>query len=180
MNILHELFEMGLEYYHLRKPHEDYEQHCNYLEEIDSKYHAKIVVHYFHELMNDFDLKGIHYREQQRKDANENELQKYINKKNVSVSSSFHSIEDIEACRVNFNYHFLSPVFSSISKQGYQGKEFIVNHISKQVIGVGGVTVGNLEIIDSMGYSGVGVLGGIWNNSTPIENFKTMLDFYKN
>lgn len=35
IEILHQLFDAGLDYYHLRKPHKDYEAHCDYLNQID-------------------------------------------------------------------------------------------------------------------------------------------------
>jgi thiamine-phosphate pyrophosphorylase len=65
-------------------------------------------------------------------------------------------------------------VFSSVSKKDYHGRGFDVNHIDKTIIGMGGVTGDNLSAFDTLGYNGVGVLGGIWNSSTPILNFKKM------
>ena len=59
-SILNSLFENGLEILHLRKPHKNYEEHIAYLKEIDSIYHNRIMVHYFHELTNDYDLKGFY------------------------------------------------------------------------------------------------------------------------
>ena len=35
--ILTQLFKVGLTYYHLRKPDKDYQEHCDYLDQIDSK-----------------------------------------------------------------------------------------------------------------------------------------------
>ena len=43
---------------------------------------------------------------------------------------------------------------------------------------MGGVTADNLEKISSLGYKGVGVLGGIWNSSTPIADFKKMKEYF--
>ena len=67
ISILNQLFEAGLEFYHLRKPNKSYEEHCEYLNQIDAKYHKRVVVHYFHELINEFELKGIHFQEQKRR-----------------------------------------------------------------------------------------------------------------
>ena len=72
INILNQLFEAGLECYHLRKPDKNYDEHCDYLNRIDSKYHGKIVAHHFHELINKFNLKGIHFTEQKRIDHIDN------------------------------------------------------------------------------------------------------------
>ena len=182
IDILNRLFEEGLEYYHLRKPSKDYQQYCDYLDLIEEKYHNKIVVHHHHELVNTFNLKGIHFQEQKRRDNIDNPGQYFLNLSmyGKTISSSFHELEELEACDFEFDYHLLSPVFSSISKKGYEGRGFNVNHIDKRIIGMGGVTKNNLSEIQKLGFQGVGVLGGIWNSKTPIDDFKAMQEFYRN
>ena len=182
IDILNRLFEEGLEYYHLRKPSKDYQQYCDYLDLIEEKYHNKIVVHHHHELVNTFNLKGIHFQEQKRRDNIDNPGQYFLNLSmyGKTISSSFHEPEELEACDFEFDYHLLSPVFSSISKKGYEGRGFNVNHIDKRIIGMGGVTKNNLSEIQKLGFQGVAVLGGIWNSKTPIEDFKAMQEFYRN
>ncbi|WP_298476164.1 thiamine phosphate synthase [uncultured Maribacter sp.] len=196
IEILHQLFHEGLQYYHLRKPNKNYEEHCAYLNQIDKKYHHRIVVHYFHELINDFNLKGIHFQEQKRRYVLSKEykvqsiksfIESYAKKLNTqysvlstkSFSSSFHEPEDLETCYFEFDYHLLSPVFSSISKQGYEGRGFDVNNIDKRIVGMGGVTTENLVEFDKLGFKGVGVLGGIWNSSEPLKEFKKMKRYFE-
>ena len=139
---------------------------------IDVKHHDKIITHYFHELAVEFNLKGIHLQEQVRIDFG-TDLEKYVmeNSKTLSVSSSFHNPSDLESCSVNFNYHLLSPVFSSISKQGYEGKGFDVNGTNKIIIGIGGVNEQTIDATLNLGYRGIGVLGGVWNSKDPVEAF---------
>lgn len=181
IEILNQLFQEGLEYYHLRKPDKDYQAHCEYLNKIDKQYHNKIVVHYHHELVNDFNLKGIHFQEQKRIDNIDNPGRyfKNLNLFGKTISSSFHEPKDLEDCYFEFDYHLLSPVFSSISKEGYNGRGFDVNAIDKTIIGMGGVTVDNLPAFDTLGYNGVGVLGGIWKSDTPVAVFKKMKLHFK-
>ena len=176
IEILHQLFQEGLQYYHLRKPNKDFQQHCDYLSQIYEEYHHRIVVHYFHELVNDYNLKGIHFQEQKRIDNIDNPGQYFLNLNifGKTISSSFHEPEELEKCYFEFDYHLLSPVFSSISKQGYEGRGFDVNHIDKTIIGMGGVTPDNLSEFDTLGFKGVGVLGGIWNTNAPVKEFKKM------
>jgi thiamine-phosphate pyrophosphorylase len=176
IELLHELFEAGLDYYHFRKPHKDYDAHVAYLNQIDQQYHHRIVVHYHHELINAFNIKGIHFQEQQRIDHIDNPGQyfKGLNMYGKTISSSFHEPKDIEDCDFEFDYHLLSPVFSSVSKKDDQGRGFDVNLIDKTIIGMGGVTGDNVSAFEALGYHGVGVLGGIWNSNTPILNFKKM------
>ncbi|WP_158848999.1 thiamine phosphate synthase [Algibacter sp. L1A34] len=181
IEILNQLFQEGLQYYHFRKPNKNYEEHCAYLNQIDKQYHNRIVVHYFHELINEFDLKGIHFQEQKRIDHIDNPGQyfKNLNMFGKSISSSFHEPKTLEDCEFEFDYHLLSPVFSSISKVGYEGRGFDVNHIDKFIIGMGGINADTIIETFKLGFKGVGVLGGIWNSNNPVKSFielKTVYD----
>ncbi len=180
IEILTKLFQEGLGYYHLRKPQKDNVAYRTYLNSIESCYHNRIVLHQHHELINEYNLKGIHFQEQKRIDHIDNPGQyfKGLNMFGKTISSSFHEAKDIEDCEFEFDYHLLSPVFSSISKQGYEGRRFNVNHIDKTIIGMGGVTAINLNEIEHLGFKGAGVLGGIWNNEHPVAVFKKMKAFY--
>ena len=173
ISILTQLFEEGLEYYHFRKPDKNYEEHVAYLNQIDKKYHDRIIVHYFHELTNDFNLKGIHFQEQKRRDSLENGSRYFIglNMSGKTMSSSFHEPEDLANCDIEFDYHLLSPVFESISKKGYKGRSFDVNDIDKTIIGMGGVNEDTISKILDLGFKGIGVLGGVWNAENPVESF---------
>ncbi|WP_394747457.1 thiamine phosphate synthase [Spongiimicrobium salis] len=178
IHTLHQLFEAGLTHYHFRKPDKDYEAHCAYLHQIDTQYHDRIMVHYHHELLQEFDLKGIHFQEQKRRDTPQ--IAEYLSDfEGITVSSSFHEPEELEGCTFPFDYHLLSPVFASISKQGYEGKGFDVNHSAKKIIGMGGVTADNIPKFKALGFQGVGVLGGIWKSATPIADFKQMQGFFE-
>lgn len=181
IEILHQLFEEGLDYYHFRKPDKDYQAHADYLNLIDPKYHNRIVVHYYHELINEFNLKGLHFQEQKRRDYIDNpgHYFKGLNMYGKTISSSFHEPKELADCDFEFDYHLLSPVFASISKSGYEGRGFDVNHIDKTIIGMGGVTTTNLSEFDTLGFKGVGVLGGIWNSDTPVSDFKKMKDHFQ-
>ncbi|GGG47546.1 thiamine phosphate synthase [Bizionia arctica] len=181
IDILHELFQEGLEYYHLRKPDKDVQAYATYLNKIDTSYHNRIVIHEHHELINTFNLKGIHFQEQQRIDHLDNPGRYF---KNLSlfgktISSSFHDPKELEDCYFEFDYHLLSPVFSSISKESITGRGFDVNGIDKRIIGMGGVTEDNLKTFDTLGYKGIGVLGGIWNSEIPVTVFKKMKQHFQ-
>lgn len=182
IEILHQLFQEGLQCYHLRKPDKDYQEHRTYLNQIDVNFHNRIVTHNFHELINEYNLKGIHFQEQKRIDHIDNpgHYFKGLTMFGKTISSSFHEVDAIENCYFEFDYHLLSPVFTSISKEGYKGREFDVNHIDKTIIGMGGVTSSNLEAIKKLGFKGVGVLGSIWTSKTPVENFKIMNNYFTN
>lgn len=170
------LFKAGLECLHFRKPSWNKEAHIKLLNNINSEYHHRIVTHHFHELINDFNLKGIHFTEQKRKDHIDNPGQyfKGLSMFGKTISASFHSPKDLQDCYFEFDYHFLSPVFSSISKQDYEGRGFEVNHIDKRIIALGGIKEANIKDAYRLGYKGVAVLGSIWNTLKPIVNFNKL------
>jgi thiamine-phosphate pyrophosphorylase len=95
-----------------------------------------------------------------------------------TISSSFHELEELINCDFEFDYHLLSPVFSSISKVGYEGRGFDVNHIDKRIIGMGGVKTKNVDAFTKLGFKGVATLGGVWNSSAPLSDFKIMNNYF--
>jgi thiamine-phosphate pyrophosphorylase len=180
MIILNQLFDAGLEFYHLRKPLKNIQEYSAYLNKIEAKYHNRIVVHEFHELINKYNLKGIHFQEQKRRDYIDNPGQyfKSLNMYGKTISSSFHELEELENCEFEFDYHLLSPVFSSISKKGYKGKGFNVKNSDKLIIGMGGVDLSTISEIFKLGFKGIGVLGGVWNRQNPLQSFIDLKNKY--
>jgi thiamine-phosphate pyrophosphorylase len=180
MIILNQLFDAGLEFYHLRKPLKNIQEYSAYLNKIEAKYHNRIVVHEFHELINKYNLKGIHFQEKKRRDHIDNPGQyfKNLNMYGKTISSSFHEVEELENCEFEFDYHLLSPVFSSISKKGYKGKGFNVKNSDKLIIGMGGVDLSTISEIFKLGFKGIGVLGGVWNRQNPLQSFIDLKNKY--
>lgn len=174
ISLIHQLFKEGLEILHIRKSDYSKDDVRQFIQQIDPEYHSKLVVHKHHELCTEFTLKGIHLKEQYRIDFEENVID-YLNtfsSKGYTVSTSFHNLETLNAYTTIFDYCFLSPVFSSISKQGYEGRKFDVSHSSKKIIALGGIQTDTVETTFDLGYQGVGILGAIWQSKTPIANFK--------
>lgn len=173
---LNQLFASGLEVLHLRKPNWNSEEVRHRLTTIDEKYHNRIVLHQSIELVHEFDLKGIHLKEITRK-ALVNTLDGFVNAYKsigLTLSTSFHSVEELKNQGEKFDYVFLSPVFDSISKEGYEGKGFDVKDVSKKVIGLGGISSENINQLGELGYAGAAVLGTIWNSNDPVNTFKTL------
>ncbi|TXD52607.1 MULTISPECIES: thiamine phosphate synthase [unclassified Polaribacter] len=181
IEILTQLFQQGLSYYHLRKPAKNLEEHCAYLDQIAPKYHDRIMLHHCHELLEEYNLKGLHFTEQKRREWLSKDRQSFfdLQKKGKTISSSFHEIKEVLECTINFNYHFLSPIFSSISKKGYQGRYFNAHQIDKRIIGMGGIHAANVEEAIQLGFNGIGVLGGVWSAENSVESFNNIKQQYK-
>ncbi|MDG4946319.1 thiamine phosphate synthase [Weeksellaceae bacterium KMM 9713] len=177
ISILNQLFEAGLECFHLRKPTYSKEEMMAYIKQIDAKFHDRIVLHSFHELVNKFNVRGIHFSESLRVQYIDHPSQYFmdLNMFGKTISSSFHEIKDIENCYFEFDYHFLSPVFNSISKENYPGRHFDVNKVDKDIIALGGMTSENINQIKDLGFKGAAVLGSLWNAENPVEYFKILI-----
>lgn len=168
--ILTALFDEGLEVLHLRKPYTEPVYSERLLSLIPEVYRKRIVTHDHFYLKNEYGLGGIH-----------------LNSRNPHVpdgykgmiSCSCHSIEEVERMRRACNYVILSPIFDSISKDGYLSPfppELLHEYASRglidtKVMAMGGIDEYNLAQIKDYGFGGAVVLGAVWNRfsvySTP-------------
>lgn len=172
-NVLNSLFKAGLDILHLRKPGSSEKAYSNLLKGIDAKYHDRIVVHQHHLLAKVFKLKGLHIQEHMRLDL-EGKLEStidYFRQEGLTVSTSFHELSEVLRFAELFDYAFLSPVFTSISKVNYLGKGFNVQSASGTIYGMGGISTDNIQQAKDLGYDGVCVLGSIWNCEDPLAAY---------
>lgn len=177
LDAIHLLFENGLTYFHLRKPETDRYAYCSFLKKIDSAFHKHIIIHDHYELVNEFELKGIH----QKSNATILPSLDYKHK-----SRSCHSFEEIIAFRDSYNYLFLSPIFHSISKNNYQAafsgfeleeaKEKQI--INDKIIALGGIKAESVEQISKWNFGGVAVLGYLWSDYSLTKNTDALLSHF--
>src|SRR5690349_3521945 len=67
--IIHQLFDEGLELFHLRKPNADEQAVRQLIEAIPAEYRDRIVMHGFFHLMDEYGIYRWHYREEHRLQA---------------------------------------------------------------------------------------------------------------
>ena len=152
------LFESGIDIVHLRKPDADIEQCRRLLRELSDEERRKIVIHDHHELINEFDLKGLHFN------------------KNITIvpgdykgfkTRSCHSFEEVMKYKNDYDYVFLSPIFDSISKVGYKSaftdeilrEASSKNIIDNKVVALGGVTFDKIPYLKVLNFGGAAMLG---------------------
>lgn len=158
---------------HLRKPGRSGRQLADYLEQIPAAFHRRIMVHDHPDLLFQFDLKGIHFSEKERKRNLPGLRQLRLAKPGCRLSSAFHRIADIPEPDGLFDYILLSPVFDSISKQGCRAafehadlKRFLFR-TGHTVIALGGLDAQRAATAASLGFTGIAVLGAVWGASSP-------------
>lgn len=147
---------------HIRKPGSTVDELERLLQELPSAVYGRLVLHDHFELAQRYCLHGVH-----------------LNSRNPepphgwtgSVSCSCHSIQELAVCRgEGLDYMSLSPVFDSISKQGYRSAfsrdEIFAAHrdgiIDSRVLALGGVTFGRIPEVLEMGFGGAMILGDAW------------------
>lgn len=184
--ILHQMFEEGLELFHIRKPKLSTSELKKYISRIDKKYHNRIVIHTHHELAATFHLRGIHLTEKHR---TKNFFGTWFNmrlirwkREEVSISTSLHQLQSLLDYNEEYEYVFLSPIFDSISKIGYKNS-FNPDSLKKtlrdsrfKVIAMGGVDITKIEQVVDFGFDGFALLGGLWQSENPVVEFKNIMN----
>lgn len=163
-NYINQLFEAGLDLLHLRKPESCIDDCERLLQEINTKWYPRIVVHDHFSLCQKYHLHGIHLnsRNHQVPDGFQG-----------SLSRSCHTFREVTAAQKEavFSYVFLSPIFDSISKKGYKhnfankdledaGNNGIIN---EKVIALGGIIPQFIPQLRAWNFGGAAFLGDIWN-----------------
>ena len=89
------------------------------------------------------------------------------------VSRSCHSLEEVLKHKSDCNYVFLSPIYDSISKEGYSSayscdtlqKAQQAGIIDSKVMALGGITLEHLPEIAALGFGGAVLLGDVWQQA---------------
>jgi thiamine-phosphate pyrophosphorylase len=182
IDTIHSLFEEGMQLFHVRKPHFGISEMRQFLLKIDRKYSDYLVLHSHHDLALTLGIHRLHFSESKRKVIQLLPIQLpfvQFQKKGFRLSTSVHTIEDFNSIDNCFDYAFLSPVYNSISKENYSPKtnQFEAinnrNNYTTQLIALGGIESKNIEKTINLGFDDVALLGTIWNQNNPIENFKS-------
>ena len=181
INIIHSLFEEGMILFHIRKPSFGEYEIRQFLSQINPHYRERLVLHNYYDLAEELGINRIHFSESKRKATlmlPSRLTFDYYKTKGFYLSSSVHTIEDFNSLDDTFEYAFLSPIYPSISKENYTSKTDLFEEIKKrenfrtQLIALGGIESKNTEQTLQNGFDNVALLGTIWNQNNPIENFK--------
>ncbi|MDR2962812.1 MAG: thiamine phosphate synthase [Bacteroidales bacterium] len=166
------LFNTGLELFHLRKPVATEEEMRNFLQQLPAQFYNRIVLHDHFLLLEEFNLKGVHLNTRNTTPP----------QTSMHISKSCHSLEELQTIS-EFDYVFVSPIFDSISKQGYarafSHKELVKakneGRINENVMALGGISSETVEIARNYGFGGVAVLGALWGDFENTSDIGSLL-----
>ncbi len=164
------LLSAGLKLFHIRKYNFTTEEMKRYLDRIDGRFANRLVLHSHDHLAEEFGINRLHVNEHRRC---EGVHKAYRNKYHLSTST--HDIETFNALSSVWDYAFLSPVFESISKPEY-GKTNAVfpqlkqrSNTTVKLVGLGGITPQNGQLVKACGADDVAMLGSIWQAKNPLQ-----------
>ncbi len=180
---IEELFDCGLDLLHLRKPGAAADDCSRLLDALPGRCRRRIVVHDNFGLCRDYGLAGIHLnrrnpgipafiaanREQQ---AGSEAFISALTPR-YTVSASCHSIAEAAERKAYADYIFLSPIFDSISKEGYQAaytpaelaQAAADGIIDNRVTALGGVTAACIRQLRQWHFGGAAFLGDVWSRA---------------
>jgi thiamine-phosphate pyrophosphorylase len=157
------LFEAGLEILHVRKPAYNAAEMETFIDSIDTKYHDRLVLHSHLAMVEAKGLRGVHFTS-----YNRHLIDDYSNKA-LPKSISVHSMSELINLGESFDYALLSPVFESISKEGYGPaidqailKKYLVKIHDVKVLALGGIDHKNVDVAKELGFDGVALHGHLW------------------
>lgn len=164
-DIIRTLLLEGIDRVHLRKPHSDEESMRRLLDAIPGELHPRLTLQDHPGLAAEYGVGGIH-----------------LNSRNPQppagfgglLSRSCHSLDEVAADRTS-DYLFLSPIFDSISKEGYPSAftpsvlrdAAARGLLGQRVAALGGVRPELLPALRDYGFGGAALLGCIWRDTTP-------------
>lgn len=158
-----QLLHSSVDLIHIRKPESKAEEVEKLIMSIPSEYYPRLVLHDHHDLAMKYHLHGVH--------LNGRNPQPPVGWEG-SVSKSCHSLEEVKEWKEKCDYVSLSPIFDSISKQGYHAafssteieEASRQGIIDKKVLALGGVTFNKIDDVLRMGFGGGMILGDAWKN----------------
>jgi thiamine-phosphate pyrophosphorylase len=183
--VINSFFARGLQRLHIRKPTFTDTDHSRYIDRIDRQFHHRLVLHSAFRLFNEYGLGGIHLNSKFRVD--DRTWREVSDIPPDLISTSFHSWQEIEDNTFPYRYVFISPVFDSISKQGYKagidlhGAALTRRKMNENgrrcpgIMGLGGVGAPQIGILKEHGFDGAALLGSIWGAPDPVLAFQQCL-----
>lgn len=157
------LIDMGVDIVHLRKPGMAADDYEDIIRSIAEPYRKRIVLHSHFALCGRYGLRGIHRWPQHP----------IIGRRPLHRSCSCHTIDEVAERKEECDYVFLSPIFNSISKQGYMSA-FTDEELSaacqkgiidSRVVALGGITAESISRLKRWGFGGAAFLGDIWSRA---------------
>lgn len=175
-----QMFENGLETFHLRKPRYSTKRLKEYIESIPSNFHNRIVLHSHHGLAFKYNIKGIHFTRThlRRKFSTWWTIRRaQMRRMHFTYSISHSKLSSVyDPDPVAVDYAFLSPIFDSLTGKYQSGffDEGIITALQKtgkKIIARGGIDKSRIEKVQQLGFYGMALYSCIWDAKDPVKAY---------
>jgi thiamine-phosphate pyrophosphorylase len=186
IKIVKELFENGLNTFHLRKPKQSTKELRAYIKQIPDYFHDRIVIHSHHNLAREFNLKGIHLTKQHL----EHKWRLWLNlnlgglrNKNLIITQSKNSLASLyEPSEYKFNYVLLRPLFdplTNILQSGFHvaGIKAALEKVNYKIMVGGGINLQTIPVCVDLNVDGVILSSAVWKKEKPLQAFLDILNY---
>ena len=153
------LVENGARIIHLRKPGLSESAVCGILNTIHPEILYHITIHYHPHLAGYFGLGGVHGSPESIRGV----------AGGFRKSASCHDWAEVKSCTGHADYVFLSPIFDSVSKQGYKAafaeeqlKILLADPDRPPVAALGGITPETAGQARTWGFESAAAIGSVW------------------
>lgn len=182
--IMTELFECGLNLFHLRKPSMSTEDMQKVIEAVPEHFHDRIVIHSHHKLAGKYKLRGIHLTGVHRRRKFSTWLRlRLLQMKHdsLTVSTSFHKLAHIYTNKSDYDYVFLGSIFDRLSTgfhAGYSEHSLraVVEKSKLTLIARGGTNASVIGRCHDIGFAGIAFASAIWDTEAPVDAWKNIVD----
>lgn len=159
------LLQAGNATVHIRKPGCSMQQVAALITQIPAQWYSRLVVHQHAELQQQFQLKGVHGVADKTGTGN--------------FSLSRHHWSELTTVPAGTDYVFMSPVFNSISKQGYRANPALLQKpvvtFPFRLIALGGIEPRNIQQVIHTGWNGAAILGWLWyGTGDPVQKYQQL------
>jgi thiamine-phosphate pyrophosphorylase len=182
--IVSHMLNNGLPALHVRKPGFSKEELVNYIEHFTDEQQSKMVLHSHHNILLDYDLKGIHMSRRHRRKHFQSwltltKIEMRMNRK-ISVSSSSKSLSSMADNYKTYEYVMLTPVFTD--PQGHRPSfsplllQQVLRSFPDKIVARGGADAESIEKARDLGFSGVAFHNFFWSHEDPIKEFNNVME----
>ena len=191
IQLIKEMFALGLNELVLRKPKWNEKEYLAFINQFTSEEKKKITICDNPTLAFEEKLNGLHCSNGFYDGLTQIEKHKIhlkIKQNGQLISISAHHPREWQNRKGHFNQLYLCPIFPSISKPGYAGNwdlEWMQTELKQEqeetIVALGGIQEDKLKQVEEIGFDGIGILGSIWNEpNNAVSNFKSLLKEIQN
>jgi len=181
--ILSEMLDMGLPSLHVRKPSFSKAELKDYLSKFTKSQRKKIIICTHHNLLWDYNLKGIHVSKKHRKKKIKFffiKMKLRLRRITFIIGTSCNSLSSLDENHKKYNYIIISPVFTDPNGHRPSFNQNTLKRIlplyQDKVIAHGGAILKSIEKAKETGFAGIAFQGYLWENPEPLAVFQNILN----